>query len=387
MSPDTLHKMEKPEYIKSPKAGVWFDKTKRGLLPIVIEYLLNRRQEYKNQKAQLIIENKQDSLEYKNAERNENISKEAANSLYGVCGLQMSRYYSIDLAESITLAGQYLLKYGKSFFESLRYCVISGDTDSIMVELPDGADHITVMNKFHENLDKHLISTFGVEKVTTRFKYEKRFSKFIVVKKKNYVGRMIDDGGKPKDEIYAKGLEMIKKDTITFTRNILNKLVHHLLYEEHSVEFYDNFVKTHWDEIHDRPFTADEICISKKVSKPFEEYKSPPTHAKLMKKMGGNQDSYIGQDIQYIIINNLDKENKAIHISNYTGTFDKEWYWEKHVYPPMIRLLAVVFPEWKWDKYELSKVNNPARPKRRICRKAKVKMTVPADTNEDEDSD
>ena len=40
------------------------------------------------------------------------------------------------------------------------------------------------MDKFHENLDAHLIAEYGVKEVFTRFKYEKRFSKFIVVKKK-----------------------------------------------------------------------------------------------------------------------------------------------------------------------------------------------------------
>jgi DNA polymerase elongation subunit (family B) len=387
ISPETLTRTPKPgvKYFKGVKEGVFFNAEKPGLLPMVSAYLLEERQKLKAIKARLIAEGKQETSEYKNADRNESIVKEAANSLYGVSGNVRSRYYSIDLAESITLSGQHLIKFGQKFFDGLGYNVVSGDTDSIMVVLPEGADHLYAMEKFHEGLDAHLHADYGVEKVFTRFKYEKKFSKFIVVKKKNYVGRMIDEGGKPRDKVYAKGLEMIKKDTIKYTRAQLNELVRQLLYEDHEPTHYEKLIETAWSEMHSREFAKEEISISKKISKPFEEYKTLPVHVRLAKSMwdSDNKDFFIGMDMQYIIVNNLDKENKAIHASKYTGVFDREVYWEKHIYPPMKRILSVVFPQFDWDKYDMSKVDNPARGGKK--RRKKVKKTN--DTDNDESSD
>lgn len=387
ISPETLTKHLKPghRYMKGVKDGVFFDAEKPGLLPMVSTYLLDERQKLKNIKARLIAEGKQDTSEYKNADRNENIVKEAANSLYGVSGNVRSRYYSIDLAESITLSGQHLIKFAQKFFDGLGYNVVSGDTDSVMVVLPEGADHLYAMEKFHEGMDAHLQADYAVGKVFTRFKYEKKFSRFIVVKKKNYVGRLIDEGGKPRDKVYAKGLEMIKKDTIKYTRAQLVELVRQLLYEDHEPIHYEQLIETAWSEMHAREFAKEEICISKKISKPFEEYKTLPVHVRLAKAMwdSENKDFFIGMDMQYIIINNLDKENKAVHISKYTGVFDREVYWEKHIYPPMKRILSVVFPAFDWDKYDMSKIDNPARLGKK--RKKRIKKTNDTEDAPDEE--
>ena len=53
----------------------------------------------------------------------------------------------------------------------------------------------------------------------------------------------------------------------------------------------------------------------------------------------------------------------------------------------MIRILAVVFPKWDWNKYSISRVSNPARPaKRRISRKSKNMIPVTVPENEENDA-
>lgn len=377
ISPDTLYKRPVENGMISLKSNVFFDKSKRGILPIVAQNLLDERKIIKNKKAALVEEGKKDSVDFKNYDRDEKIVKELGNSLYGTCGNVRSRYYSIDLAESITLAGQHLIKYARTFFEGLGFVVVAGDTDSIMVSLPDGSDHIYLMNKFHEAMDIHLKSDYNIDKVTTRFKYEKKFSRFICIKKKNYVGRMIDDGGTPIDKLYAKGLELIKKDTITYTRELLKLLLQHLLYEDHDLSFYDTFIKKYWDEMHTREFKKEEICITRKISKPFEEYRSTPVHVKLAKKLWsrGNSEFFIGMDLQFIIVDDTDKENKAIWIEDFQNKFDRAFYWEKYVWPPMRRILEVIYPKHEWDKFDKSKVPNPNKKKRKT-RAKKVTATV-----------
>jgi DNA polymerase elongation subunit (family B) len=253
--------------------------------------------------------------------------------------------------------------------------VVAGDTDSIMVSLPEGSDHLFLMEKFHEALDLHLKEQCNIDKVTTRFKYEKRFDRFICIKKKNYVGRMVDDGGTPVDKLYAKGLELIKKDTITYTRNNLKVLLHHLLNEDRDLNFYDTLIKKYWDEMHTRTFVKEEICITRKISKPFEEYKSTPVHVKLGKKLWarGNKE---------LIVDDTNKEDKAVWIEDYAGIFDRAFYWEKYVWPPMRRILEVIYPKHEWDKFDKSKIPNPNKKKRKTRTKKVVEPEVTVDEEE-----
>ena len=47
--------------------------------------------------------------------------------------MEYGRYYSIDVAESITLFGQWVILHAKKFFEDQGHTVIYGDTDSVFV--------------------------------------------------------------------------------------------------------------------------------------------------------------------------------------------------------------------------------------------------------------
>jgi len=307
------------------------------------------------------------------------------NSVYGIAGNDRSRFYSIDLAESITLAGQYLIKYARDFFESLGFIVCAGDTDSVMVQLPEGSEPQAILDRFHRTLDPHLKETFNVKQCTIEFKHEKKFSRFINILKKNYVGRLIEVEGKPTDEIYAKGLELVKKDTIEYTRKLLKELLKYLLQEDHDLNFYISFIEKCRDDIHTRIFSKEEICITRRVSKKFKDYKSRPAHVRLAEKMwsNGNKEFFIGMDLQFIIFDSKDKDNKAIYVDDYNGLFDREFYWEKSVWPPLRRILSVVFPQHNWIQYDESKIKRPRKKAIRKSSKKELKSKSPSEVSND----
>jgi len=372
VSPDTLLNESNGDCIKSCLDGVFFKKDKMGLLPSIETYLLNLRNEYKEKKKALKKEGKENSVDYSVADRNEKIIKELANSVYGATANNRSRFFDLRLAESITLAGQTLIKFAKKFFTDLGFVVVSGDTDSIMVSLKDGSDYKFLLDKFHAELDKFLFSTYNTLNPTTRFKYEKRFDKFIVIKKKNYVGRVIDDGS-PCDTIYAKGLELIKKDTIKYTRERLSELIKNLLYTDNPLDFYVKYIEDEWEKINTINVNPEDIVITKKISKDFSEYKSLPMQVKIAKKVwnSNNKDFFIGMDFQYVIKDSLDKENKAIWVGEFDGKFDRNYYWEHLIYPPFRRILEVVFPSYQWDKYEHGKYwIKPSRSRKKALKKS-----------------
>lgn len=383
ISPDTMTREDVPGVIRSAREGVYFKtdlpdpsdpNSYLGLLPRVVSDLLTARDVFKKKKAELTEAGLKDSTEYESADRDEKIVKELGNSAYGICGNFRSRYYSIDLAESITLAGQHLIKFARDFFESMGFVVCAGDTDSIMVSLPVGSDPKTILDKYHSGLREHLISSFGAKECHIKFKHEKKFARFINVIKKNYVGRVIEEGGKPVDYVYAKGLEMIKKDTLQFTRGELKKIVQQLLYEDHSLDFYTSYIEELRKEVNTREFKVEEISITKKISKDFDAYKTTPSHVLLAKKMWSSEDKefHVGMNIQYFVLDATDKSKKAAHISEYTGQFDRRHFWEKSVYPPLQRILSVVFKEHDWSNYEKSLIPKPKRARKKKEKEPKL---------------
>lgn len=123
--------------IKTPIEGIYYDKSKKGILPEIIETILKERKSLKNkQKIYELIqkgENKENICKIINKSVNEfnelfkemkeededgayyksqqQIRKILANSLYGALGSPYFHFYNINNAKAITLGGQHLIKY------------------------------------------------------------------------------------------------------------------------------------------------------------------------------------------------------------------------------------------------------------------------------------
>ena len=118
--------------------GVLYRMDKEGLIPAILSQWFNTRVEYRRLAKQFHEEGNEKQFQY--YDRRQYLQKILLNSLYGVLGLPVFRFYDVDNAEATTLTGQELIKFSKKL-TNLYYnkelgtkdenYVIYIDTDSI----------------------------------------------------------------------------------------------------------------------------------------------------------------------------------------------------------------------------------------------------------------
>lgn len=130
--------------------GQFFNRTKRGMFPDLVDKLYNERKEYKNQ--MLLVEQRiQDEGSSYELERevttldNKQMAiKILMNSLYGAMSNEYFRYYDIRIAEGITVSGQLTIKWAEKHLNQYmnkvlgtdnKDYVIAIDTDSLYINM------------------------------------------------------------------------------------------------------------------------------------------------------------------------------------------------------------------------------------------------------------
>ena len=158
------------------------------------------------------------------------------NSFYGVLGAKGCRFFSPELASTITKTGQYIFKTTVSHISSSTPCkVIYGDTDSLFVLLGPGfekeADQIgsSLSTEITSWLSEHLKETFNVNS-RLKLEYENHFRYFLMPairgtnqgSKKHYCGSITEGSG---FRLVFKGMESARSDWTELAKEFQHELV------------------------------------------------------------------------------------------------------------------------------------------------------------------
>ena len=117
--------------------GVMYRSDKDGLLPALLRKWFDERVEYRKLSKKFHEDGDIEKSEY--FDRRQYLQKVVLNSLYGVLGLSVFRFYDVDNAEAVTYTGQSLIKftkkiansfYNKELGDDKNYCIYI-DTDSV----------------------------------------------------------------------------------------------------------------------------------------------------------------------------------------------------------------------------------------------------------------
>lgn len=331
--------------------GSSYYKKGTGVIPYKIRRLLHEREEIRAEQKNY----KKDTPEWRDLNVKQLVVKELANSIYGVIGNKYFRGFNVNMAESITATGQYLIKHLKEKYEKASRTVVYGDTDSMFVIIKEKEDIEKVLKETNRYLEEHLRS-FGVEECTIEFCLDKFFDKFLIESKKKYVG--VSNG----KTIYV-GMECVKRDTVPVAANYQKKLID-LLFEERDRVKAMNWILEKRKTVMSEEFRIEDITIHKKINKDAKLYKAKkestkkytaPIHVRIaqtLKNSKGDKTDLTraGSIISYIVTGS-EKNIEGTHISEFKGEWDRKYYWNNLIYPPMERLLAVVFPEVDWNEY------------------------------------
>jgi DNA polymerase elongation subunit (family B) len=242
------------------------------------------------------------------------------NSLYGILGNQHFRFYNNNLASSITLSGQELLKFSavhcdhymetgkyeidKNFLnrveEPMDY-VIYGDTDSIFVNLtaylkrkniePVLGDEVdSAVSEIQDFLNKTLmgdmcrIHNLPADISMLQLKNEFLFSKYYTLNvKKKYATKVISQEGRRLNFIDIKGLEINRSDFSEITKEILEYVLNKILDDEFSLVHIMDYIEK--SKVRVAEMASEGLFkIAKTVafSKPLKEYKTITQNIKGM---------------------------------------------------------------------------------------------------------
>jgi len=251
--------------------GTYYDTTKRGFLPELMDKIYQERTIYKKRmlKAKQEYEKNPSTDLKKEISRCNNIQmarKIQLNSAYGAIGNEHFRYYRLEIAEAITMSGQLSIRWIENKMngylnkllstEDVDY-VIASDTDSIYLNLGplvtkffsaksgDKAAIVGILDKicqeklepFIESSYQELANYVSAYEQKMKMKRENIADRAIWTAKKRYILNVWDSEGvryaEPKMKIC--GMETARSSTPAFFRDKLLKAYEIIINEDNDV--------------------------------------------------------------------------------------------------------------------------------------------------------
>ena len=235
--------------------GIIYRTDKQGLIPALLEKWFNERVEMRKLVKKF---NEQGDTEKENYfDRRQHIQKIVLNSLYGVLGLPVFRFYDLDNAEATTTTGQQLIKFSKKITNHFYNnelgtnddYVIYIDTDSIFASaiplvkkrFPDQELTETMMtqrimeicaevqdylNKSYDYFGKKFCN---VDDHVFDIKQEVVAKTGLFITKKRYGLRIINDAGRKVNKTHVKGLDTIRSNFAVAMKDLLQKVLDDIL--------------------------------------------------------------------------------------------------------------------------------------------------------------
>ena len=247
--------LEDNEYAISSN-GVLYQKGELGLVPAILAQWFNQRVKFKDLMQK--YGNEGNDAKYIFYKRRQHVQKILLNSLYGVLGLPIFRFYDIHNAEAVTTTGVSIIKftskmgnqyYNKILQEEKDHCIYI-DTDSVFysalpiveklmpeVDVNNDEEMSSAILKVAGNVQDFLNKSYNLMAKkfynldTHRFdiKQEVIAKRGIWLAKKRYAQWIINNNGVPCDELEVKGLDVVRSSYPTRFRSFMTEILQDIL--------------------------------------------------------------------------------------------------------------------------------------------------------------
>jgi uracil-DNA glycosylase family 4 len=339
--------MDPRDYTTCP-TGTKFRVDRKGFVPEIFADTGNKRKVYQDLQKKEEVGSDLFLLYYRLAYS----FKRLGLSFYGDMGNVESRYFHPKVAEAVTLSGQYVLKAAVEFAEREGVHPLYGDTDSMYIKIPrsKGEDFV---KRFNSYFKKHLREKFDIpdERFIIELEYENYFSRMFFVRKKRYAGLMTMYKGADASFTEVKGLEMMRSDGIEYARVMQKTVIEMIVRESRGPLKILDFLLTQRDKVLGSELSLDEITITKAITKPLDQYKAKSVHLKIAEEFRQNKgEFYVGMKIPYVVTSGIKGKLEAVHVDNFTGEYDHQYYWSKLIYPATFRMLVACYPGVQWEQ-------------------------------------
>jgi len=286
------------EEIAISKADVLFTQKKKGVMPEILDYYYDKRQDIKKLLKKLkkqysecdknSKEGKEIKLQIDQLDAKQLCIKVFINSIYGYFGNKNAPFGDDDIASSITLTGQSVIKQSNELLKQyikakvndideqvLNKCIIYNDTDSSYVSIKplfldnkikftDGTkltkETYNVVQDIEDYLNKE-IKIWGRKEFNSKdcrftFKREAIADVGIFLQKKRYVLHILDDEGIPCNKFKYTGVEVVRSTMPGAIKPYVKKIIETMLLTQNINETskvlnetYDIFTKLPVEDI------------------------------------------------------------------------------------------------------------------------------------------
>lgn len=343
ISPDTIILDEKdcPErIIETPiKAKLVDPSIYQGVMPSILEELMNKRKEIKKELKTAKGERK------KILDHMQLAIKTMANSFYGYTGFLMARLYMLDIANAITAIGRENLAKTKKIIESnFPYKVIYADTDSVFLET--NITDLEEAKRVGENISKFVTESLPG---CLELKFEKIYKSFIILTKKRYAGWAFEPSdGEWKDYIDMKGIETVRRDWCELVEEVTRKVIE-LVLKKDDINEVVNYVKNIIQKLRKNEIPLEKLAIVKGLTKTPSSYKGVLPHIEVAKKMierHPENPPRIGDRISFVIVAGsgmISKRAESLdYVKEHNLPIDSNYYITSQILPPIERILRVI---------------------------------------------
>lgn len=321
--------------IESPTSARFLSpERKKGLLPVILEELMEERDEVKEKMR------KSEGKEERYYRGLQNAIKVLMNSFYGVFASSFYRFTDPEIGESITAFARENIKQLIEELQEDNLKVIYSDTDSVFFQSPeeDLEKTIDISKKIAEDYSREAI-ILEFEKILNPF--------FSHGKKKRYVGKVIW----PEEDMLVRGYELRRSDSFQAQDDALREIFEYILDDdvEGAVERAKEVIK----EVKDGQVGMEKLVISR-TCKRFSYYKNPDSMpnvqaAKKMKELGHKFTP--GMKVSWIVTN-ADKTPQEVEpwLPDYDIEKEADWnYYAERIAKTLSRVTEV----FGWDEEAL----------------------------------
>lgn len=337
IDPNMLMEGNEGNYHESP-TGARFRKEPKGVVPAVLEELVDFRSELKKKLKKLDPE----SEEYRVLGARSQALKILSNSFYGYMVYARSRWYSRECGESVTSWGRQHINSTLEKAEKKGFKTLYADTDSVFL-IYENKEKVL---EFMEDINNELPEKMELE-------LEGFYSRGVFVSKKTG-GRgakkkyaMLGEDGR----IKIRGFELVRRDWSKIARETQLKVLQAILVDgsrEKAVRIVRETIK----KIKSGNVPLEELAIVTQLNKNPENYEviSPELSA-ARKAMKQGKPFERGSVISYVITRKGKSiSEKAEPLESAEG-YDPDYYVNNQILPSVLKILK----ELGYDEYALKR--------------------------------
>ena len=268
---DTTKRKTKPKHILCGHKKYRFLKEPKGVLPTILQNLLdaraNTRSEMGELKKQLKIT--VDENDKKNIltlltvlDKRQLAYKISANSMYGACGVQRGYLPMMPIAICTTAMGRKSIELvAKTIPEKYGGVLVYGDTDSNYVSFP----HLQTAQECWDYAE------YVADEVSKLFPPPMKLSfeeviywRFFILTKKRYMSLACDRNGIMKETIEKKGVLLARRDNCPFIRKLYGDIIMKIFNKETNDNIV-HYLMTNINKLCSGSFSYKDFIVTKSV--------------------------------------------------------------------------------------------------------------------------